>query len=67
MDPALDPENQMRALGNATLIHYQRNYRCRILPARKYTELISDTGRAWRYARGIRKSVEGGVSTWTHE
>lgn len=65
MDPDLDPEKQMRAPHNPALRAYMRAYRCRFLPARGHTELITDIGRAWRDASGIEKVVTEGVSTWT--
>lgn len=65
MDPAFDPEKQMRPPGNRALIRYINEYRCRLLPGPDGTDRIIDIGRAWRAERGIEKSVAGGVSTWT--
>jgi len=65
MDPSLDPEKQMRPPGNPALIAFQQGFRCRLLPGRTRTDLITDIGRAWREARGIEKIVADGVSTWT--
>jgi hypothetical protein len=65
MDPALDPEKQMRRPGNPALIAHQQPFRCRLLPGRTRPDLITDIGRGWREARGIEKVVSAGVSTWT--
>ena len=64
IDPALDPEKQMRPPGNPALIAYLNEYRCRFLPAKDGAALITDIGREWRDARGIEKVVEQGVSRW---
>jgi hypothetical protein len=65
MNPALDPEKQMRPPGNPALIAYINEYRYRFLPSKAGAELITDIGREWRDARGIEKVVADGVSTWT--
>ncbi|MCB1371443.1 MAG: hypothetical protein H6896_06135 [Rhodovulum sp.] len=64
IDPALDPEKQMRPPGNPALIAYLNEYRCRFLPTKAGAALITDIGREWRDARGIEKVVEQGVSRW---
>jgi hypothetical protein len=65
IDPALDPEKQMRPPGNPALIAYLNDFRCRFLPPKAGEALITDIGREWRDARGIEKVVTRGVSTWT--
>jgi hypothetical protein len=65
MDPALDPEKQMRPPHNPALRAYMRSYRSQLLPTASGSEMITDIGRAWRENRRIRKTVGDGISTWT--
>lgn len=65
MDTTLDPEKQMRPPGNPALIDYLQGFRCRFLPPKHGTALITDIGRGWRDARGITKTVTGPKSSWS--
>lgn len=65
MDPALDPEKQMRPPHNPPLRAYVDNYRCRLLSSPDGGEMLTDIGRPWREQRNISKIVSEGVSTWT--
>lgn len=65
MDPALDPEKQMRPPFNRPLVRYLDQFRCRLLPGTRQPELIEDIGRDWREQRGITKTVADGKSVWT--
>ncbi len=65
MDTTLDPEKQMRPSGNPALFDYLQGFRCRFLPPKHGTELITDIGRAWRDAHGITKTVTGAKSSWS--
>ncbi|WP_143114950.1 hypothetical protein [Jannaschia rubra] len=65
MDPALDPEKQMRRPANPTLNDWLGAYRCRFLKAPDGGALIHDTGRDWRDEQGIIKVVEVDRSSWT--
>ncbi len=65
MDPALDPEKQMRPPGNRALIAYLQEHRCRFLTPEAGDEVITDIGRDWREVRGIKKIVVDGASRWT--
>lgn len=65
MDPALDPEKQMRAPHNPPLRAYIEPLKCRFLTAKDGGPLILDIGRGWREAQGIEKVVADGRSSWS--
>lgn len=66
MNPAMDPEKQMRDNRNPALERHQARYRCRLMSGPAPSGfLIEDIGRGWRDARGIEKVVRDGVSMWT--
>jgi hypothetical protein len=65
MDPALDPEKQMRPPFNRPLVRYLDQFRCRLLPGNRHQNLIEDIGREWREEHGITKTVSEGRSVWT--
>ncbi|MHA6345001.1 glycosyltransferase family 2 protein [Roseivivax sp. CAU 1761] len=65
MDPALDPEKQMRRPYNKAMTDHVERYRCRFLKAADGGPLVTDIGRDWQAERGIVKSVAEGTSTWT--
>ena len=65
MDPALDPEKQMRPPFNRPLVRYLDQFRCRLLPGKDQPDLIQDIGREWRDEHGITKSILEGKSVWT--
>jgi hypothetical protein len=64
MDPALDPEKQMRPPFNRQLVRYLDQFRCRLLSGDRQPNIIEDIGREWREERGIIKSVSEGKSLW---
>lgn len=64
IDPALDPEKQMRPPYNHRLFTLLNQYRCGVLRASTGGPLITDIGREWRDQRNLIKTVKDGVSVW---
>ena len=64
LNPALDPEKQIRQNHNLDLWEFQQKFLSGNLWGPTGDYLVSDTGRAWREERGIRKTVQGARSSW---
>lgn len=64
MDPALDPEKQMRPKRNPALAQIIAKERNLFIRATDGGPLIVDIGRQWRDKRKIRKIVQNDVSIW---
>lgn len=64
MNPQCDPEKQFYTGVNPTLEEFVRPYRNYIFSP-EGMPVIKDIGREWRDNRGIQKSVQNAVSSWT--
>ena len=64
MDPALDPEKQMRFGENEPLMEFVTPFRCRFFKAPDGSPLIKDIGRDWHDARGSKKVTSGAKTHW---
>jgi hypothetical protein len=67
LDPALDPEKQMRRPYNPPLNDFVEQFRCRVLPGTSQNEIIRDTGRDWQREAGMKKVYSGAHVSWKTE
>lgn len=66
LDTAKDPEKQLTALLRKVFAKRAPPYRPVLHGSRFTPYFLFDTGRQWRNAHGIDKTLVGGASTWTH-